>query len=197
MATSPLAEARELIEFDRKVFDRYVRRVQRLPWKEADRNRETGHLSYFRTLVHVLNVHEVWLVYAVRGRTGEMPALWNDASRHPKDWAGFRAYARRVWAGIATTLDSLTDADFDRRVRVPWFRQYYTVRDAFFQATFEEAHHIGELIGAMWQKDEEPPLMMWIPLLRRAGAPARPRRRRGATRGTRRAGASAGASGGT
>ncbi len=181
-AISPRAEARELVEFNRKVFDRYVRRIRRLPWKEADRDRGTGHLSYFRTLVHILNVQEVWFVYAVRGRNDEMPALWKDESRHPTDWKGFASYSRRVWSGVEATLDALTDAEFNRRVRVPWFRQHYTVRDAIFQATFEEAHHIGEIIGAMWQKDQEPPLMMWIPLLRRAGPPPRARRRRGASR---------------
>jgi uncharacterized damage-inducible protein DinB len=176
---SPLAEARELVDFNRQVFERYARRVRRLPWKEANRDRGTGHLSYFRTLVHILNVQEVWLVYAVRGRNSEMPALWKDESRHPKDWAGFREYSARVWSGVEETLRGLSDRDFDRPARVPWFRQRSSVRDGFFQATFEEAHHIGEIIGAMWQKDEEPPLMMWIPILRTAPRPRTVRRRRG------------------
>ncbi len=169
---SPLAEAKELVEFNRKVFDRYYRRVLRLPWKEATRERETGHHTLFRTLVHILNVQELWLVYVVRGRHRELPALWKDERRQPTTRAGLIAYSARVWKGVDETLRLLRDEDFGRRVHVPWFSQVYSVRDGFYQATFEEAHHIGEMIGAFWQDDVDPPLMMWIPLLR-----SRPKKR--------------------
>lgn len=178
---TPREEARELIDYDRAVFELYVRRLSSLPWRAVSRRREIGHQSLFRTLVHILNVHEVWQVYIVRGRTGELDALFRDESRHPKDWAGLRAYSDRVWSGIDETLERLTDRDFARSVRAPWMPGRYTVRDAFFQSTFEEAHHIGELIGAMWQDDREPPRMMWIPT--RTALRARRRRARARRRG--------------
>ena len=173
---TPWQEARELTDFNRKVFDRYARRIARLSWSEAARDRETGHHSLFQTLVHVLHVQEVWLVYIVRGRNRELEMLFKDPRRAPRNWAEFREYSRRVWAEIDRTVVSLKNRRFDRRVKAPWMPGRYTVRDGFFQATFEEAHHIGEIIGALWQDDREPPVMMWIPILR--SGRHRPRRRR-------------------
>ncbi|HYA55098.1 MAG TPA: hypothetical protein VEG42_05805, partial [Thermoplasmata archaeon] len=86
-------DARALFEYDRAVFDRFVRRVRRLPGRQATRRRGIGHESLFETLVHILNVHEVWHVYIVRGRNSdrELGALFDDPTRHPKDWKEFDA----------------------------------------------------------------------------------------------------------
>jgi hypothetical protein len=48
---------------------------------------------------------------------------------------------------------------------VPWLKGKYTLEDVVFQATFEQAHHLGEIIGAYWQMDRAPPQMMWVPTL--------------------------------
>jgi uncharacterized damage-inducible protein DinB len=169
----PLDEARDLVKYNRSVFDQFVRRVARRSWREATRNREIGHRTLFQTLVHILNVQEVWLVYIVRGRARELPALFALEERHPTTWKGFRAYSAAVWRGIDQTLANLSDRDFGRRVKAPWMPGRYTVRDAFFQTTFEEAHHLGEVIGALWQDDVASTRMTWIEVCR-----ATPTRRR-------------------
>jgi len=165
--------ARELVAYNRAVFERFVRRLARLPWKEVTRNREIGHETLFRTLVHILNVQEVWLVYIVPGRGRELSQLFANPERDPTTWKGFRTYAATVWSGIDQTLLHLSDRDLGRRVRAPWMPGRYTVRDAFFQTTFEEAHHLGEIIGALWQDDRSSPAMTWIEITRAA-----PRRKR-------------------
>jgi uncharacterized damage-inducible protein DinB len=167
---------RDLVEYDRAVFDRFVRRLSRLPWKEVSRDRGIGHETLFRTLVHILNVLEAWLVYAVPGRNSEMEALFAREDRHPSSWREFRAYAGRVWEGVDAVVGGLTERDLARRVKVPWMPGRYTVRDAVFQASIEEAHHLGEIIGALWQDDRASPEMTWI-MVRSAPTP-RPRRRR-------------------
>lgn len=168
-----------MVAYDRAVFDRFVRRLSRLPWKEVSRNRGIGHESLFRTLAHILNVQEAWLVYAVPGRNAEMKALFDREDRHPKSWREFRAYSERVWEGIDQVVGALTERDLSRRVKVPWMPGRYTVRDAVFQATIEQAHHLGEVIGGLWQDDVSPPEMTWI-MVRSSPPPAsrRPRRRR-------------------
>lgn len=173
-ALSPLKEARELIDYDRAVFERYARRLQRLPWKEVSRNREIGHRTLFQTLVHVLNVYEAWLIYIVPGRVGELKTAFANEVRRPKTWKEFRVYSRLVWDGVAATLAGLSDRDFARRVKAPWMPGQYAVRDAFFQTSFEEAHHLGEVIGTLWQDDREPPAMTWLEVRRARSA----RRRR-------------------
>ena len=49
-----------------------------------------------------------------------------------------------------------------KQVSVFWMPGNYAVSDAIMQTTFEQAHHLGEIIGAMWQQDVEPPRMTWI-----------------------------------
>ena len=161
-------DARAIVEYNHAVFDRFVRRVRNLPGTEATRPRGIGHESLFDTLVHILNVQEVWFVYIVRGRTSdrELGALFDDARRHPSTWKGFDAYAKRVWSGVDETVRGLTPRSLARTVKVFWMPGRYTVRDAVFQTSFEEAHHLGEVIGALWQDDRKSPDMTWIDVRR-------------------------------
>jgi uncharacterized damage-inducible protein DinB len=171
------AGARALVAYNHALFDRFVRRVRRLPRRAAFRKRGIGHESFFDTLVHVLNAQEVWLVYIARGRNtdADLEPLFNDRARHPTDWKGFDAYAKRVWAGVDETTRSLTARRLEQHAFAFWMRGRYTVQDGYLQATLEEAHHLGEVIGAMWQDDIPPPDMTWIDVRR---PPANPRRGR-------------------
>jgi uncharacterized damage-inducible protein DinB len=161
-------DARAIFAYDRSVFDRFVRRVRRLPGRQATRPRGIGHESLFATLVHILHVHEVWHVYIVRGRASrrELETLFRDRSRRPRNWKEFDAYSKRVWIGVESTARHLTNRDLGRVVKAPWMPGRYTVRDAIVQSTIEEAHHLGEVIGALWQDDREPPDMTWIDVRR-------------------------------
>ncbi|MFZ0891184.1 MAG: DinB family protein [Thermoplasmata archaeon] len=162
------SDARAIIEYNHAVFDRFVRRIRRLPEKEATRARGIGHESLFDTLVHILNAQEVWLVYIVRGRNTDkvLGALFRDSTRHPKTWKEFDVYARHVRTGVEDTVRWLNPRNLSRTVKAFWMPGHYTVRDAVFQTTFEEAHHLGEIIGALWQDDRRSPDMTWIDVRR-------------------------------
>ncbi len=166
-------DARAIVEYNRAVFDRFVRRVRRLPGKEATRRRGIGHESLFDTLVHILHVQEAWLGFIVPGRIDDLRAALREPSyRFPKNWREFDVYSARVWAAVETTTRSLSPRRLGARVRAPWMPGAYTARDGFLQATMEEAHHLGEIIGALWQDDRASPSMTWIEVRRP------PRRRR-------------------
>ena len=169
------SDARAILGYDRELFDRFVRRLKRLPWREISREREIGHHTLLGTLVHILNVHEAWLVYIVPGRGDELEELFRSEGRHPSgSWKEFDGYARRVWAGVEATAAGFTERSLGRRVRAPWMPGTYTVRDAVMQTTIEEAHHIGEIIGALWQIDTPPPSRLtWIELLPQNAVPRR------------------------
>jgi len=157
-------DARAILAYDRAVFDRFVRRVRNLPGREAKRPRGIGHESLFATLVHILHVHEVWHAYIVRGRNSdeELGALFNDPARQPKNWKQFDAFAARVWAEVDRTYATMSPGGLGRTVKAFWMPGKYTVRDAVMQTTLEEAHHLGEVIGALWQDDRKSPDMTWI-----------------------------------
>jgi len=154
--------ARTLFRYNRNVFDRFVARVERLPATASRRSRGIGHLSLFDTLVHILNVHEAWVGYILPGKVRSLPARFRAPDRHPKDWAGFHVYSTRVWSEVDRYLAALTEQELRRTVRAPWMPGQYTASDALLQTTFEEAHHLGEIIGALWQDDRAPPDMTWI-----------------------------------
>ena len=154
--------ARRLTAYSSKVFVRYVRDARKLPQRVAMADKGTGHLSIFRTLVHILNVHEVWMVYIVQGRGGELRELFLQTARKPTSWEGFDTYAAKVWTDVEHYVGTLTPSKLARRVKAPWMPGQYTVGDAVLQSTFEQAHHLGEIIGVYWQRDQAPPEMTWI-----------------------------------
>jgi uncharacterized damage-inducible protein DinB len=168
--SSPLTvdTARRLSAYNSKVFARYAQAARKLPWRVVTANTGTGHLSIFRTLVHVLNVHEVWMLYIVQGRTRELEQLFLRTERKPATWDSFDAYSRGVWSGIDLYMAGLTSTKIAKRVKAPWMPGQYTVGDAVFQTTFEQAHHLGEIIGVYWQRNQEPPPMTWIDVNRSA-----------------------------
>ena len=91
---TPLSEARRLQRYDRKVFDRFLRSAERRGWKEAVRNRGTGHLSIKDTFVHILNVQEAWLVAIAQKRW----KIFDDPGRSRasiQSWKDLRAYRDR------------------------------------------------------------------------------------------------------
>ena len=155
---------RRLVEYDRSAFASFERSVRRLGWARACRDRGIGHGSIKNTLVHILNVHEIWLVAAAQQRWDEVVGYAGRRTEAVRSFQDLARYRQRVWKAIDPLVDSLTDRRLRGRVQVPWMRARYTLEDGFQQASFEQAHHLGEIIGAYWQMDRTPPQMMWIPL---------------------------------
>jgi uncharacterized damage-inducible protein DinB len=159
----------KLVKYDKLAFESYERGVRRLGWKEANKNLEIGHLSLKDSLVHILNVHEGLLIAVAQNK----PEVWKDPSRRKtniRSWSDLRRYRDRVWKGIDDLTKGLTDEKLSRIVRIPWFSARYTLEDVFLQASFEEAHHIGEVIATYWQIGQTPPQMMYIPLMKKIRA---------------------------
>ncbi len=163
-----LQTVRDLWRYDQKVFDRFRRSAERRGWRAAIADRGTGHLSIKDTLVHILNVREAWLVAIAQDRWTVMddPGRSGGAIR---SWSALRAYRDRVDASVVPWLARLRGPMLSKRVRAPWMPGRYTVEDAFFQASIEQAHHLGEIIGVYWQQDWSPPPMTWIENVRSPG----------------------------
>lgn len=159
-----------LITYDRRAFDNFLQGLQRRGWHEATKNREIGHGSIKNTMVHILNVHE-WLLVGVAQGKPELLKNPGATPRSVQSWAELRRYRTRVWREMDALMRSLTEAKLRRRIKVPWLPGNYTLEDVFFQASFEQAHHLGEVIAAYWQTDTAPPQMMWVPIL--SGSKAR------------------------
>lgn len=168
-------DLRRLFAYNREVFERYLGAVSRLSPRAAARDRGIGHLSFQNTLVHILHVHEAWLVYIYQDRLHERSEAEWAYDRYPT-MEVVRAYSKMVWAEIDAFLAGLTPADLKRPMKAPWMPGRYTLADVCFQTSFEQAHHLGEIIGAFWRMNREPPEMTWIDLHRDLGRKRRPRR---------------------
>jgi uncharacterized damage-inducible protein DinB len=155
-----VADVRRLFAYNRRVLDEYLKALGRLPWKTVTRNRGVGHHSMKDTFLHILQVHEIWHRYVVPGRMKEVSNRTDPYKL--QSWKAIRLYADEVWRAIDRELDRLTENKLRARVKAPWMPGRYTVEDACLQTTFEQAHHLGELIALFWQRDWEPPEMTWI-----------------------------------
>jgi uncharacterized damage-inducible protein DinB len=172
-----LATVRRLITYNRSVFLRFERSLERRTWSEAIADHGTGHLSMKNTLVHILNVEEAWFVAVAQGRW----EIFDRNGRQPKEigsWKELRAYRDRVWAETDAFLASVTEKSLHRRLKAPWMPGNYTLEDACFQVTIEQAHHLGEVIAVYWQQDRSPPAMTWIENLPQNARRPKPRRAR-------------------
>lgn len=161
---SPVNTISRLVTYDRLAFENFRKELERRGWKEAVKDRGIAHGSFKNTMVHILNVHEWLLVGAAQGKT----EVWRDpeqAQEKVRSLAQLRRYRSRVWGEIDSLMAGLTESRLRRRVEVPWLLGKYALEDVFFQASFEQAHHLGEIIGAYWQMNMAPPQMMWIPTL--------------------------------
>jgi uncharacterized damage-inducible protein DinB len=155
---------RRLYEYNRKVLEAYADRNARIGRKEARRDRGTGIGSMRETLVHIIRVYDAWLNYVVRGDLKGLHAS-HDAFVKDYERQDPRAYLRATWKGVDAYLEALDARELERVVKAPWMPGHYTVADVLMQCTFEQAHHLGEMIGAFWRVNKASPQMMWIPTL--------------------------------
>ena len=158
---SDTEQLRRVLAYNRAVYFRFLRWLARRSWRFAVADRGTAQGSLRNTMVHVLHVHEIWCGYIVPGRLAEL-----DRRGHRfedlRSWRAIRHYAEQVFDDIDRRLRRLRAPELDRRVRAPWMPGRYSVRDAYWQASFEQAHHLGEVIAVLWQVDRRPPDMTWI-----------------------------------
>jgi uncharacterized damage-inducible protein DinB len=177
-----VADVRRIYAYNWKVYDAYLERLERLPWRTVSKDLGSGHRSMKDTMVHILNVHDGWLNYVVPGRVPELARAKGRQPSEIRSWAELRAYRDRVRANLDPFLRRLRASDLRRPVRAPWMPGRYTLEDVFFQTTIEEAHHMGEIIALLWQREIEPPEMTWIDLHRGSGRAARRPHRRATRR---------------
>jgi uncharacterized damage-inducible protein DinB len=160
------ADIRALVRYNRIVLERYERALRRLGWRAITRNRNTGHLSMKDTYLHIVQVADGWLNYVVPGRVDAMEERPDPYALG--DWRAIRRWTSGVWKQIEGRTLRLTSRGMKRPVKAPWMPGEYTVQDAYLQVTFEQAHHLGELIAMFWQIERSPPEMTWIVTRNRA-----------------------------
>src|SRR5881396_2475153 len=155
------ADFRSIYQYNWQVLRDYGEALAKLPREELVKNREATHGSMKNIFHHILSVHDGWLNVAAQGTSAD-PAMREKDFDEVLSMDPLRAYLEEIIAKEASFLASLRDKDLGRRVKPEWKERSHPLQDALMQVTFEQAHHIGELIALFWQSDVEPPEMTWI-----------------------------------
>ena len=155
-----IADFQSIYEYNWQVLHDYGAALAKLPKAELVKNREATHESMKNIFHHILSVHDGWLNVTAQGASADPTVREKDYEEVSMD--ELRGYLEKIIAKEKKYLAKLTDKDLDRGVQPEWKTRPHPLRDALMQVTFEQAHHLGELIALFWQIDVEPPEMTWI-----------------------------------
>jgi len=155
------ADFRSIYEYNWQVLRDYCEALAKVPKDELVKNREATHESLKNIFHHILSVHDGWLNVTAQGASAD-PAMREKDFDEVESMDALRDYMEKIIAKEKRFLSKLTDKDLDRGIQPEWKTRPHPMSDALLQVTFEQAHHLGELIALFWQQDIEPPEMTWI-----------------------------------
>lgn len=155
------ADFRSIYEYNWRVLRDYCDALAKLPKDELLKNREATHESLKNIFHHILSVHDGWLNVTAQGASAD-PSMREKDFDEVQSMDELRGYMEKIIAKEGRFLAKLTDKDLDRGIQPEWKTRAHPIRDSLLQVTFEQAHHLGELIALFWQMDIEPPEMTWI-----------------------------------
>ena len=154
-------EYRRIFDYNERVLRSFFETLSNLPWETVSKNVESGHHSMKNTFVHILSVYNGWINYNAQGRSNEIPRAEHDYNNY-HSMEQVKEFMLKVLAGVNVFLKDLDDKALSKKITAPWMEGDHELRDVLMQVTFEQAHHLGEIIALMWQTDIEPPEMTWI-----------------------------------
>lgn len=158
--TSP-DDYERIFEYNKKVLHAFYGKLSSLPWELVARNMETSHHSMKNIFVHVLVVYDGWMYRNTDEMKKDVP--WQDyKGENYYSMKDVGSFMERVLKNVDSLLVNLTEEKLSSSVKAPWFDVSMKLCDAMMQVTFEQAHHIGEIIAMMWQRNIEPPDMTWF-----------------------------------
>jgi len=152
---------RAMYRYNWRVLRDYCDGLSTLPPEAVEKDREATYGSMKNIFHHILSVHDGWLNVTAQGASAD-PGMREKDFDEVRSIAELREYMAKIIAKEERFLGKLAEKDLDRGVQPEWKARPHALRDALLQVTFEQAHHLGELIALFWQQDVEPPEMTWI-----------------------------------
>jgi uncharacterized damage-inducible protein DinB len=152
---------RRIFNYNEKVLRAFFDTLSNLPWETVSKNVESAHHSMKNTFVHILSVYNGWINYNALEKSNEIPWEEHDYNNyHSMGQVG--DFMLKVLAGVNVFLKGLNDNALSKKIAAPWLDGEFELGDVLMQVTFEQAHHLGEIIALLWQVNTEPPEMTWI-----------------------------------
>jgi uncharacterized damage-inducible protein DinB len=156
------SEARQLFDYVIDTRIRFLATFREIGWEEFSKNREASWHSMLGIFLHILDVEESWLQFALQG----LPPA-DSLSPNPAEYNNFDILTElnsKVSARTISVLEHLKDEDLSKEVA---FRESsgITKRKAskiLMHAFVDEVAHVGELICLLWQQDIKTPYIDWL-----------------------------------
>lgn len=142
--------------------NRFLDTFRRIGWAAFSQDRGATWGSMLGIFIHVLDVEEGWLQYAVkRGSLIDAP------DRKISDYEGFEQLAvdnSKVSKLTQLYLAGLKDDDLDREIVIREAGGVIRrkVAKVLTHAAVDELAHVGEWICLLWQLDVKPPYKDWL-----------------------------------
>jgi len=147
---------RRIFSYNEKVLRAFFDTLSNVPRETVAKNSESAHYSMKNTFVHILSVYNELINYNAPGKSSEIPWAEHDYDNY-QSIEQVKEFMVKVLTGVDAFMERLDDNALSKRMEGE-----HELRDVLMQVTFEQAHHLGEIIALLWQSDIEPPEMTWI-----------------------------------
>ena len=151
---------RRVFKYNWAVLHSFLDTLDGLPAQLVSSNLEASHNSMKDIFTHILTVYDGLLNHARAGESTGVPE--SELDECYQSIGNMKKYMKHVEDAVDTLLNELTDSMLTHPIKVEWREKEHSLADTFMQATFEQAHHLGEIIALLWQHNIEPPEMTWI-----------------------------------
>jgi uncharacterized damage-inducible protein DinB len=151
---------RKIFRYNWAVLHAFLNTLDRLPEQLVSSNLEASHNSMRNIFTHILTVYDGLLNHARAGESSGVPE--SELNECYESMENMKKYMEHVEAAVNNLLTDLTDSMLTQQIKVEWRERQNSLEDTLMQTTFEQAHHLGEIIALLWQHDIEPPEMTWI-----------------------------------
>ncbi len=146
---------KQFYRLNRKVRSGYLDKLSSLPDQELHRDRGASYPSILDIFVHILDGYGFWFGNVLSGTHGDYSERKGSLTRIEE----VREVDNRIGKMTVDYVNSLSDADLDREVRLPWEDAPATrLGDICWHMVEEELQHRGEINALLWQMDLDPPI---------------------------------------
>jgi len=152
---------RRIFRYNENVLQAFFNALNQLPWDVLSKNMEASHHSMKNIIIHILTVYNGWVNYNVLGKSDSIPWEEHDYENY-HSIKQIQDFMSKVMQGVQRFMEGLNDSTLTKKITAPWMEGDHDLSDVLMQITFEQAHHLGELIALLWQLNIEPPPMTWI-----------------------------------
>lgn len=156
-------EINELYQYSSMVREKFLAKLETLPWDDVTKNREASFYSMKNILLHMIDIEDKIVNWQIHNKGKEY-----HRAREPEEYGDMkmiRSHLQDIEKGTRAYLEKADEKELQRRVNfVVSSGEIFelSVEECLFQSFTEQIYHLGELIALLWQDNIEPPKMQWF-----------------------------------